>query len=181
MTRAGQSGRRRPANSIFRREAIEHHRRSDDAVNLPHYATLPVRLTLWGLIVLVLLAAAAALAAEVPRYATGRAVVVDTASSTIVAVQLEPGERSQVREGQPVTVTFDESPVPVSTRVFAVLPRGQGVDLSAGPPGSLPDLSEPPVIVVATVPKPGGVVPSRGVGRASVETGQQPLLSWVVP
>lgn len=187
MTRTSHTGKRlRSATTIFRREAIDHHRHGDDAVYLPHYATLPVRAAMWSLILLVLVAAALALSTSVPRYASGRAVVVNSGDRPSVAVQLSivvqlpSDERSQLHGGEPLTVTLDRSPEPVVTQISAVLPPGQSPGTggcSLGSPQAQVGASA--VTVVAPVPASAATVPERSVGSAVVETGRQSLLSWV--
>jgi hypothetical protein len=184
------------AASPFRHEAVEHYREAEAEIRLPHFATRPARLALYGLLGLLVVAFGLTASVEVPTFRSAKALVVDVPQSAdrplrglSILVLLEPGLRSSLHEGQVLRVQLPDTGERVSTRLAYVEPTilspqeiARRYDLDAGDSNRV---RGPSAVALAELRVPPGSPPRRTfagavTSQADVRTGETRIISLVL-
>lgn len=184
------------AASPFRHEAVEHYREAETEIRLPHFATRPARLAMYGLLGLLVVAFVLTASVKVPTFRSAKALVVDVPQSAdrplrglSILVLLKPGVRRSLHEGQVLRVQLPDTGERVSTRLAYVEPtilspeeitRRYGLDA-----GDSNRVRGPSAVALAELRVPPGSPPRRTfagavTSQADVRTGETRIISLVL-
>lgn len=156
--------------SPFREEAVRRHAASEDQIRLPHYASRPVRLALYGLLGILAVGLAMCILVSVPVYTTAKVLVVDLSRSvpsgqqglSLVALFPEDALES-VEEGRSLRVQLPDTEERVSSEMTYVEEEILGPQEIAErydlPALQAKRVREPHAVAVAELQTPDGAPP----------------------
>lgn len=115
------------ATSPFREEAVRQHGEREGKIRLPHYASRPVRLSLYGLVTMLAVVLALCVVISVPVYTTAKVLVVDLGAGApsdergLSIVALFPADTlDALEEGKTLRVQLPDTEERVSTEITYV-------------------------------------------------------------
>lgn len=179
-------------SSPFREEAVRKHGERQDEMRLPHYASRPVRLALYGVVGALIGVLALCILVSVPVYTTAKVLVVDLDSDApsdergLSMVALFPsGTLEDVEQGKMLQVQLPDTEERVNVELTYVEDEVRGPQEIADRYG-LPALQarrvqEPHVVAVAALETPEGA-PERSsfegvvTSEAEARTGSQQII-----
>lgn len=156
--------------SPFRAEAVRRHAASESQIRLPHYASRPVRLSLYGLVGILAVVLAMCALISVPVYTTAKVLVVDLGPDVpgdedgLSLVALFPSDSlDEIEEGRTLRVQLPDTEERISSEITDVEEEVRGPQEVADRYG-LPDLQakrvrRPHVVAVAGLETPDGAPP----------------------
>ncbi len=184
------------ATSPFREEAVRQHAEREDKIRLPHYASRPLRLSIYGLLGTFAVVLALCAIVSVPVYTTAKVLVVDLSASapsgergpTVVA--LFPADAlDKVKKGSRLRVQLPDTEGRVGMRIAYVEDEVRGpkeiADRYGLPQAQATRVRDPHVVAVAPLRTPDGAPPGdsfEGVVtiEAAARTGSERIIGLLL-
>ncbi|GCF06933.1 hypothetical protein [Dictyobacter arantiisoli] len=174
--------------SIFRDQALEHHKRRRDKTSLPHFMPFPVTFLLWFLLAFLLVMGALAWNEQIPLYIHVPGVVLDAHSTMgtknqaggapIAAIFLPADQLAKIHPGQSADIQFGTGQSQFQSNVIKIESGMLSPNTLHQRYGVRQDVVTQPAAVVLVQIK--GTVAASAMGSlvmATVQTGSQRIIA----